>query len=125
MDIYTGYFAKMKKYKEAGLVPVSIAWGTPVWYEGETCFEVAPTYKILKGYKDGTISEQEYEKLYLQHLSSVDWTAVINKLYDISDKYDGKDLVLCCYEKSLDFCHRHILSDFLNNHGLKIEECEL
>ena len=30
---------------------------------------------------------------------------------------NGKDVILCCYEKPSDFCHRHILNDMINGDG--------
>ena len=37
----------------------------------------------------------------------------------------GKDVALMCYEKPGDFCHRHLLADFLNEKlGLDIKEFE-
>lgn len=122
MDIYTGYYAQMKKYTAAGLVPVSIAYLTPVWYHGEVCFEIAPKRELLKGYKAGTTTQEEYAKQYLNFLSTVHWSEVIDKFYDISERNDDKDLVLCCYEKPADFCHRHILAKYLTEKGLTVNE---
>lgn len=125
MDIWTGYYAKMKKYKEIGLVPVSIAYGTPLWYDGETCFEVAPPRKLLVKYKEGAINQNEYAKEYKDFMKTVKWSEVIEKLYTISDRHDGADLVLVCFEKSGDFCHRHLLAEYLTKNGMKVEECEV
>lgn len=122
MDVWTGYYAQMKKYAQADLVPVSIAYLTPVWYMGETCFELAPPRKLLVGYKDGVISQKEYTKKYNDFLKTVNWGDVIEKLYTISDKHEGKDLVLCCYEKPSDFCHRHLLAEYLTAHGMDVQE---
>lgn len=122
MDVWTGYYAQMKKYAQADLVPVSIAYLTPVWYMGETCFELAPPRKLLVGYKDGVVSQKEYTKKYNDFLKTVNWGDVIEKLYIISDKHEGKDLVLCCYEKPSDFCHRHLLAEYLTKHGMDVQE---
>jgi uncharacterized protein (DUF488 family) len=36
---------------------------------------------------------------------------------------EGKDIIFLCYEKSGDFCHRHILADWLEeNMGVRVEE---
>lgn len=125
MDIWTGYYAQMKKYAQADLVPVSIAYLTPVWYMGETCFELAPPRKLLVAYKDGAINPKEYSERYTEFLKTVKWSEVIEKLFTISDKHDGKDLVLCCYEKSTDFCHRHLLAKYLTEHGMDVEEWKI
>lgn len=122
MDIWTGYFAQMKKYKKANLVPVSIAYGTPIWYEGETCFELAPPRKLLVDYKQNGLPVTEYTKRYNEFLKTVNWSEVIDKLYSISEKYEDKDLILCCFEKPADFCHRHLLAEFLTRNGIDIQE---
>ena len=122
MDIWTGYYAQMKKYVQSDLVPVSIAYLTPVWYMGETCFELAPSRKLLTGYKAGKVTQEEYAEQYKDFLKTVKWGEVIEKLFSISDKHDGKDLVLCCYEKPSDFCHRHLLAEYLTENGMDVQE---
>ena len=32
------------------------------------------------------------------------------------------DIALLCYEKPDDFCHRHLVADWLNKNGYKCEE---
>ena len=32
------------------------------------------------------------------------------------------DIALICYEKPTDFCHRHLVSDWLNKNGFKCDE---
>ena len=51
--MYTGYFAKLKKYQEAGLVPVSIALKSPDWYHGLEYKQLAPNWDILSAWKSG------------------------------------------------------------------------
>jgi uncharacterized protein YeaO (DUF488 family) len=34
----------------------------------------------------------------------------------------GKDVVMLCYEKSDDFCHRHLVAEWLTNAGYPVEE---
>ena len=51
---------------------------------------------------------------------------VLNKLdprqvaQELSD-----DAVLMCYEKSGDFCHRHLVADWLRTAGIAVEEFHL
>ena len=51
--MYTGYFAKLKKYQEAGLVPVSIALKSPDWYHGLEYKQLALNWDILSSWKSG------------------------------------------------------------------------
>ena len=32
------------------------------------------------------------------------------------------DIALICYEKPSDFCHRHLVAEWLNQNGFKCEE---
>ena len=59
--IYTGYFAQLKKYQELGLTPISIARYSPHWFTGYCLKDLAPSDSLLKGYKDGRVSVEEYE----------------------------------------------------------------
>lgn len=34
----------------------------------------------------------------------------------------GEDAVLLCYEKPGDFCHRHLVSQWLNENGIRCSE---
>ena len=66
----------------------------------------APTWEIVMGAKNGIISEQEYKEKYLQlmrtslSLNKRAWMALLMK----------EELVICCYCKAGDFCHRLILA---------------
>ena len=122
-DIYTGYYSQMKKYRQMGMIPVSIAYLTPQWYDGEVCFELAPSRTLLKRWKQGEITEEEYKEQYTQFLDNdVQWSKVWKKLKQISTKYKNSDLVLCCFEKSEDFCHRHVLAEYLTDTGIDVVE---
>lgn len=118
MEIYTGYFAQLKKYQELRLTPVSIARYSPRWFTGYCLKDLAPSDSLLKGYKDGRVSVEEYEKQYLQQLETIRWTEVLHRLEKIAP--DG--VVLCCYEKLNDFCHRHILSEYMRDSGYDVKE---
>lgn len=40
------------------------------------------------------------------------------------DDHIGKEICLICYEKPSDFCHRHLVADWLNKNGVKCKEYE-
>lgn len=124
MKIYTGYFAKTKEYEKLGLFPVSIALKTPAFFKnpnfGGCC---GPTESILYEIKNGG-SKERYIQRYKDEVLVI-WKnpqILIDRLCYVSE---GKDVVLCCYEKPNDFCHRHLLAEFLNEKlGLDIKEYE-
>lgn len=117
--IYTGYFAKLKKYEEVGLIPVSIAGKAPAFYAGRQYKVFAPTWEIFSQWKSGCIDNFEYTELFKRNvLDKLDKNVVLHNLLDI-----GESIVLLCYEKSGDFCHRHIVADWLESElNLRVDE---
>ena len=114
MEIYTSYFANIKKLDKDMYTFVSISLYPPKWYEGKVYKKVAPSNEILMDWKQGNKDDEaksHYERMYnfkiLRKLSAKD---ILNDLQELSE---GKDIVLLCFEKSMDFCHRHLLARFL------------
>lgn len=114
--MYTGYFAKLKKYQEAGLVPVSIALKTPDWYTGLEYKRLAPTWSILSSWKygdhkgDTEYYKTQYKKQVLDHICP---TTAVSELLELT-KAPAHKIILLCYEKPEDFCHRHLVADWIN-----------
>ena len=108
--IYTGYYGGLSKVSgPATKVQVSNSAPVPV----DIVFEKAvPDWAfIVKPYKDGVISKEEYTERYLQQLDKFSENIIgVVKYFNES----GKDYILLCYEKPGDFCHRHILADYIN-----------
>lgn len=117
-ELYTGYFANVKKYEEKGYTPVSVAGITPDFFKGEKWVDFAPRKTFFSKWKKGELTNEEYLK-YLRNIPSAD----IEELREITK--EGK-FVMCCYEKTGDFCHRHYLGAFLRKfYGFKVKELVL
>jgi hypothetical protein len=57
-------------------------------------------------------------EIFLKHLESLDKEAVRRALEGFGD-----NVILLCYEKPGDFCHRHIVADWLeSNFGMRVDE---
>ena len=69
--LYTGYFAKAKKYEEDGFVPVSVAGITPDFFKGEKWVDFAPRKTFFSEWKKGLISNEEYMEKYLKYLRTI------------------------------------------------------
>lgn len=114
--IYTSYYAKLKKLPNT-IIPIGISIGKPkginiLWYP-----KLQPTHKILYKYKLDK-NEAEYEKEYVKCiLSTLHPNTVKNELMELSN---GNDVCLMCYEKG--FCHRRIVTKWLQEHGIPCEE---
>jgi hypothetical protein len=122
--IHTSYFSK---YKEDN--GVCIALGAN-WWKGERAPELAPSPKLIYWYKSSianinTLEDKEYANLQKLRVEEVYKQKYLEQLSllnpaEIYAKYDGK--VLLCFERPVDFCHRHILAEWLRNAGFKCEE---
>ena len=118
--IYTGYYANVKKYKEAGLVPVAISGTTPKFFDGLTYKEFAPRKEMFQKWKNGEIDNFEYTEMYKDYLDTLDKEEIKQ---DFDSPHSCSNMILLCYEKTGDFCHRHILADWLEeNFGYRVEE---
>lgn len=121
--IYTGYFAKTKEYVESGLTPVSIAGKTPDFFTYPKWTNFAPRKELFYRWKNGEITNEEYMIEYEEYLSLNISPLAIDRLKKLATH---KEIVMCCYEKSSDFCHRHTLAQWLSNElGMPIGEVEI
>ena len=122
--IYTGYYAKLKKYEELGIEPIAISGKRPDFYEGLYYVEFAPRFWMYERWKKGESTNEGYSESYEGYLETLDKAEIREDFKPYVG--EGKDCVLLCYEKSGDFCHRHVLADWLEKKfGWKIEEFEV
>ena len=79
---------------------------------------IAPSQDILSNYKAGKIDKVEYELKYTLQLQNTDivkdWNYLIDVVSRLEEPYKG--IVFVCYEKSNDFCHRHIFAEYMRTH---------
>ena len=116
--LVTGYFAKLKKYKTAGYTPVAICGKSPEFYKGIEYKKLAPYYDFFVQWKNAEITNDDYIiRYYQQVLSKLSPEKVIAEINTLTN---GNRTVLLCYEKPFDFCHRHIVSQWLNIQELAI-----
>jgi hypothetical protein len=112
--IYTSYFGNLKKIPKE-YVAISISRYTPTWFkEGHKLTFLAPSSKL---YKKGDVNDTEYIAEYRGYLEKVGIDFIMSRI----NEFDDDNIVLLCYEKS-GFCHRHVLGDFLNDHGISCVE---
>lgn len=111
--IYTSYFAKMRKMTpEQKERCMSIARFTPKGVNIPINTMLAPKWDILKAYKEDG-DEEKYTKAYQEYLKTLNVHKVGANM---------QDRILLCYEKPETFCHRHILAEWLSDHGYECEE---
>lgn len=117
--IYTSYFAMLKRIPADTIVPISICGKAPDWYKGLQYKVLAPRYDFFQEWKKNKDNQYYTECYNNQILSHMNPSDIEKVLYSMSR---GKDVVLLCYEKPSDFCHRHLVADWFCNHGIQVEE---
>lgn len=124
--IYTSYFAKLKSITN----PISICGKAPDFYTGYQYKKLAPQYDFFMEYKEGIKNshsdndrkqcEEKYVyQYYTRVLHNLDPAVVVKEL---SEFYHSDTFTLLCFEKPSDFCHRHLVADWLIASGYSVEE---
>jgi len=115
MKIYTSYFGNLKNLK---METFSIARYSPQWYAGERLSCLMPSSVLLKKSRNENMPlEGEYEKLYIAELDSKK-NEIKREIEKISK---NKDIVLLCYEKDENECHRKLAGKYLAFLGFDVE----
>lgn len=117
MKIYTSYFAKAYQFPDDKYSCIAISVGVPKAINVKSYKKLAPLWDIVQEYKNNGGDIEKYKSRY--------YNEVLNKLgvcevyKDLEKLSDGKDIVLLCYEgiKNNDFCHRHLVSQWLRENG--------
>lgn len=138
MIIYTSYFAKLK-FLPKNVIPISICSKIPDWYKGAQYKKLAPKYDFFMKWKE-THDNDYYIKCFNEEvLANLIPHHVYDDLFDIAEDFVNElpendirkqhqklkfpyVIALICYEKPDDFCHRHLVSDWLNKQGIKCKE---
>lgn len=123
MQIYTSYFAQLRNFPK-DFVPVAICGGIPEWYTGLWYKKVAPKWKFFQEWKINHDNNFYIEHFNNEVLNCITPKNFINDLKQLTNNADN--IVLLCYEKPNDFCHRHLVADWVNNAniGVYIKEYE-
>lgn len=122
--IYTSYFAKLKSLPE-NIIPISICGKAPDWYKGLQYKKLAPKYGFFMEWKKNHDNDYYIKCFSEQVLDKLNVLTVMRDLIDLvnsTENHIGKEIALICYEKPSDFCHRHLVADWLRKNGLQCEE---
>ncbi len=127
MKIYTSYFDNIKI--ENNRVFISIAGKSPEFFTNLTnenpkqfksCKKLAPKYIWWKEWHDKKLSNEWYIEKYNETvLSKLNAQEIFNEWQSY-----GNEIVLLCWEGRNEFCHRHLVANWLSKE-LNIEVNEL
>ena len=101
--IYTTYFAKLKSLPK-DIVPISICGKAPNSYNGLQYKKLAPKYDFFMKWKENHDNDYYICCFDNQVLS------VLNPTQVVAD------------EKPTDFCHRHLVAEWLQKNGYNVQE---
>ena len=122
--IYTSYFAKLKSLPE-NIIPISICDKAPDWYKGLQYKKLAPKYGFFMEWKKNHDNNYYIKCFSEQVLDKLNVLTVMRDLIDLvnsTEDHIGKEIALICYEKPSDFCHRHLVDEWLNSNGIQCKE---
>lgn len=100
------YTLQLAKWREA--VALDIPYLDTTVKSGDTLF--SPTWDLLKRYKDGLISQNEYTTIFYQlmresfQMNRERWLSILSQ----------EKLAICCYCGNGHFCHRYLLVDIFS-----------
>ena len=112
--IYTSYFGNLHNlpFKDC----IAICHWKPGYFKGPHYRVVAPTEQMVLDYKSSK-QDQEAKEKYIKEYDKV--LSALNP-QEIGNLLQNK--ILLCYERPGDFCHRHLLAKWLNQHGFECKE---
>lgn len=116
--IYTSYFAKLKSIP-SNIVPVSICAKAPDWYNGIQYKKLAPKYDFFMEWKKNQDNDYYIKHFQEEVLDQLRTKDVIDELFHLSQ---NKSVVLLCYEKPTDFCHRHLVANWFKMSRIECNE---
>ncbi len=114
MKIYTGNFANLKKYQSEGLFSISIARFNR-YYKGAEMKQLAPPSWLIN------YPEAKYIPEYEKILKTLNRESVLKSIETLSG---GRNVVLLCYERAGEFCHRQLVAKWLSE-IIEVKEFEI
>ncbi len=116
--LYTTYFAKLRRLPE-NIVPVAICGKVPPWFTGLQYQKPAPMRAFFSEWKrnhDNDYYIRRFNEQVLEKLAPQQVYAELKKLAG------AEDIALVCYEAPNNFCHRHLVREWLKDADIPITE---
>lgn len=118
--IYTTYFANVKNLP-SNIIPISIAGKAPDEWSGLQYRKLAPKWSFFSVWKETHDNEYYIKCFNEQVLSQLNPQKTAYELL-ITTSGAKPHICLVCYERPEEFCHRHLVADWLNANGIECKE---
>ena len=119
--IFTGNY---EECKAGNLISISGDRGRKIGFIGKAMPKLAPKKGFWTTFNNniGKIPEEENIRYYIEEY----FKQVLSKV-DIEELLkDEKDPILLCYEKGQDFCHRHVLAEYIEiMYGIEVRDIKV
>ena len=119
--IFTGNY---EECKVGNLISISGDRGRSVGFKGKAIPKLAPKKVFWDIWHDniGKMPEEENNRYYIEQY----YKQVLSKV-DIEELLeDEKDPILLCFEKGQEFCHRHVLAEYIEmTYGVKVRDIKI
>lgn len=134
--IYTSYFGKVRKLPK-DIEIIAICGKSPAYYHGLEYKKLAPKYDFFKIWKETHDNEYYIRCFHEQVLKDKDPYTTVKELISLLPETKQEEIkkenvpiwesktnhiALLCYERPEDFCHRHLVADWVIQSGIKVEE---
>jgi len=119
--IFTGNYYECKA---GNLISISHDKGKSAGFEGKVIPELAPKREFWDIWRHniGKIPEDENNRYYIQEY----YKQILSKVNIEELLKDEKNPILLCYEKAEEFCHRHIVAEYIElKYGIKVRDIEI
>lgn len=116
--IYTTYFANLRNLPST-ITPIAICGKSPDYYTGLQYKKLAPKYSFFSIWKETHDNEFYIKEFNTQVLSRLNPKQIVEELQSLSAT---NDIALVCYERPSDFCHRHLVAEWLRDNGYDCQE---
>jgi hypothetical protein len=80
---------------------------------GKSAAPFAPTWEMVKGYLQKRMTEEEYTRRYHQMMRQ----SYLSHRKDWNELLEHEKVALACYCGENEFCHRHLLAEYLQKAG--------
>ena len=118
MKIYTTYLANVKALPQT-VIPIAICGRSPDNWRGLEYKRLAPKWEFFKVWKENHDNDYYIREFAERVTDKLNAKSVVMELERMSG---GRDVALVCYEKPGDFCHRHLIAEWLNGYGYEVRE---
>ncbi len=121
MKIYTTFFDNLQNLPKH-ITPISICLKSPAEWCGLHYGKLAPKASFFYQWRKDRNNDAYVKQYHAEVLRELDAKDVIDELKSLS-KY-AEEIALVCYEAPGEFCHRHLVAEWLTKNGHKVCEYE-